>query len=68
MKSSVQKISPSQMEINVEVPTEEFQSYIDSATLELGKDIEVEGFRKGNAPKEKGPGKSRARKYFTESS
>jgi len=52
MKTIVQKLIDSQIELNIEVPMEEFKSFIDKAVLNLGQEIEVEGFRKGKAPKE----------------
>lgn len=52
MQISVQKLSKSQTELKIEIPTEEFQKFLEKATLNLGKDLEVQGFRKGKAPKE----------------
>lgn len=52
MKSSIQKISPSQVELSCEIPFDEFEKFIQKAILDLGKDLAVAGFRKGNAPKE----------------
>ena len=52
MQSSIQKLNNSQLELKIEVPAEEFQGFIDKSVLNLGKEIEVEGFRKGHAPKE----------------
>ncbi len=52
MNRSIQKLTKSQLEIKCEVPTEEFQTFIDKAILKLGENVEVEGFRKGKAPKE----------------
>jgi len=52
MKISVQKLTKSQIELRIEVPIEEFNDFIEKAALDLGKDLEVEGFRKGKAPKE----------------
>jgi len=52
VKSSIQKISPSQVELSCEIPFDEFEKFIQKAILDLGKDLAVAGFRKGNAPKE----------------
>lgn len=52
MKSSIKNLSQSQVEITFEVPFEELQSFIDKAAENLGRELEVEGFRKGKAPKE----------------
>ncbi len=52
MKTTVQKLNSSQLELKIEIPAEEFKSFMEKAILNLGQDIEVEGFRKGKAPKE----------------
>ena len=52
MKISVQKLAKSQIELRIEVPIEEFNGFIEKAILSLGKDLEIEGFRKGKAPQE----------------
>ena len=52
MKSSVQKLTDSAIEIKIAVPAEEFKGFVDKAVLEIGRDIEIKGFRKGGAPKE----------------
>jgi len=52
MKTIVQKLNSSQLELKIEIPAEEFKSFMEKAILNLGQDIEVEGFRKGKAPKE----------------
>lgn len=52
MKVSIKKLPQSQVELNIEVPAEEFEKIIEKVTLYLGKDLEVEGFRKGKAPRE----------------
>ncbi|MFH1423447.1 MAG: trigger factor [Candidatus Nealsonbacteria bacterium] len=52
MNHSIQKLAKSQVEIKFEVTAEEFRIFIDKAILKLGESIEVEGFRKGKAPKE----------------
>lgn len=62
MKTSIQKLPKSEIEIFFEIPAEEFKDYFEEAVLNLGKDFETEGFRKGKVPKEiiereLGPGK-----------
>jgi len=52
MKTTIQNLPNSQVELKIEVPFNEFQGFIDKAIVDLGKDLEVEGFRKGKAPKE----------------
>lgn len=52
MKTTIQNLSKSQVELKIEVPTEEFKGFMEKAVLHLGQDIEIEGFRKGKAPKE----------------
>lgn len=52
MKFTLNKLSDSKIELKFEIPVEEFEKFIEKATLDLGKNLEVEGFRKGRAPKE----------------
>lgn len=52
MKSTIQKLSNSQMELKIEVPAEEFKSFMEKTVLRLGQAVEIEGFRRGHAPKE----------------
>lgn len=52
MKISVQKLPKSELEMKVEIPAKDLDSFIEKAVLEFGKDLEIEGFRKGHAPKE----------------
>jgi len=52
MKYQIKKLPKSEIEIEIELPQEEFKNFIDEAILELGKDLEVEGFRKGKIPRE----------------
>lgn len=51
MKSNLKDITPSQKEVEIEISAEEFKSFIEESIIELGKDLSVEGFRKGRAPK-----------------
>ncbi len=52
MQTSIQKLANSSIEFKIEVPAEEFKSFVDKAVLEIGQEIEIEGFRKGKAPRE----------------
>lgn len=52
MKISVNKLPKSQVELEIEVPAEEFSRFIEKATLNLGRNLEIKGFRKGKVPKE----------------
>jgi len=52
METSIKKLPKSQIEILVRIPAEEFNNFIEKATLDLGKELEIKGFRKGKAPKE----------------
>ena len=52
MKSTIKKLPKSQLEIEIEVSPEELDGFVNQATLNLGKDLEIEGFRKGKVPKE----------------
>ena len=51
MKSTVKKLPLSRVEIEVEVPVDEFQHCFDQATVNLGKDLTVKGFRQGKLPR-----------------
>jgi len=51
METSIKKLPKSQIEILVRVPVEEFNNFIEKATSDLAKDLEIKGFRKGKAPK-----------------
>lgn len=52
MEVSIQKLPKSKVELKIKLPVEEFKRFLEKATFELGKDLEVEGFRKGRAPRE----------------
>jgi trigger factor len=52
MKTEIKKLPKSRVEILFEIRPEEFKDSIEKAILNLGKDLEIEGFRKGQAPKE----------------
>lgn len=50
MKSTVEKLSPTRVRINVEVPFTELQPDFDQAFKELAKTIRMPGFRPGKVP------------------
>ena len=50
MKSTVEKLSPTRVRINVEVPFAELQPDFDRAYKQLAKQIRLPGFRPGKAP------------------
>lgn len=52
MELSLKKLPNLEVEMEIEVPAEEFNQFIEKATLRLGKDLEIKGFRKGKVPKE----------------
>lgn len=52
MKTEIKKLPKSQIEIDFEITSEEFNKYIDKALEHFKKHVKVDGFRKGNVPKE----------------
>ncbi|WP_292989898.1 trigger factor [Mycobacterium sp.] len=50
MKSTVEKLSPTRVRINVEVPFNELKPDFDRAYKELAKQVRLPGFRPGKAP------------------
>jgi trigger factor len=50
VKSTVEKLSPTRVRINVEVPFTELQPDFDRAYKELAKSVRLPGFRPGKAP------------------
>ncbi|AFM18218.1 trigger factor [Mycolicibacterium chubuense NBB4] len=51
MKSTVEKLSPTRVRINVEVPFTELEPDIDRAFKQLAQQIRLPGFRPGKAPR-----------------
>jgi trigger factor len=51
VKSTVEKLSPTRVRINVEVPFTELEPDFDRAFKELAKQIRLPGFRPGKAPR-----------------
>ena len=52
MQTKINKLKGSQIEIEIENSQEEFNGFIEQAVEKLGKNLEIKGFRKGNAPKQ----------------
>ncbi len=52
MKSEVKKIDSVQAELSVELSREELDLFVAKAEAGLGKNLEVDGFRKGKVPKD----------------
>lgn len=50
MKSTVEKLSPTRVRINVEVPFDELQGEFDRAYKQLAQQVRLPGFRPGKAP------------------
>lgn len=51
MEFKKKEISPSQIELTVSVPPEEMEQYMDQAVESISKDIKIQGFRNGKAPR-----------------
>ena len=51
IKSEIKKLPKSQIEINISVPWEEWKKHIDQAASDYSKEIKIEGFRAGKAPR-----------------
>ena len=50
MKFSIKKLPKSKIQLEIEIPTQEFDKFLEKTTFELGKDLEIPGFRKGKIP------------------
>jgi trigger factor len=50
VKSDVETLSPTKVKLTVEVPFEELKPSLDAAYAEIGKNVNVPGFRKGKVP------------------
>lgn len=50
MKAKINKLPKSEVEIEGEIPSEIFESYLPKALKKLGENIEIDGFRKGKVP------------------
>ena len=51
MKSTVEKLSPTRVRINVEVPFTELEPEFDRAFKQLASQVRLPGFRPGKAPR-----------------
>jgi trigger factor len=51
VKSTVEKLSPTRVRLNVEVPFEELEPDFDRAFTQLAKQVRLPGFRPGKAPR-----------------
>ena len=52
MNVNTKKLSTNQIELEIEIPTPQMESYFDLAASELSKDMKVDGFRPGKIPAE----------------
>jgi len=52
VKILIQKLPKSKIELKIELSPREFDDFIEKAIFNLGRDFEIEGFRKGKVPKE----------------
>lgn len=52
MQNTIKNLEKSQKEISVAIPADEMKKYVEKATDEFVESIELDGFRKGKAPKE----------------
>lgn len=50
MKISVNNLEPTKVQLTVAVESEEFNPYLDAARKEIGKQVNIPGFRKGHVP------------------
>ena len=50
MKISVRNLEPTKVKLTVTVDPEEFDPYLDAARKEIGKQVNIPGFRKGHVP------------------
>ncbi|MDD2753188.1 MAG: trigger factor [Candidatus Portnoybacteria bacterium] len=52
MKTEIKQLPKSEVEILIELDPTEWGKFVDEATRTLARDVKIEGFRPGNAPKE----------------
>src|SRR3989344_6894178 len=52
MNHTLKKIDPNQKELIVELAKDDLKTYIDKVEFEFGKDLQLDGFRKGKVPKD----------------
>jgi len=51
MRAALNKISSTQHELEIEIEAPDFDKYIDKAASSLSLDLDIQGFRKGHAPR-----------------
>lgn len=51
MKKSIKKLPQSKIEIEVEIPANEWESFLNEAAKELSHGLKIDGFRPGSAPR-----------------
>jgi trigger factor len=53
MKTSIKKfLEESKIEVEIEISKEEFENFLEGTIVELGRNLEAGGFRKGHLPRE----------------
>ncbi|MFC1629935.1 trigger factor [Patescibacteria group bacterium] len=52
MKVKIEKLPKSEMELEIEVSSEELDKFVEKAYEHFGKELKIEGFRPGKVPKE----------------
>ncbi len=50
MKKTIKKLPKSQLQIEVSIPEDTFESYREKTIKNIGEEMEIDGFRKGKAP------------------
>lgn len=51
MKKTIKKLPQSKIEIEVEIPAEEWEVFLNEAIKELARNLKIDGFRPGSAPR-----------------
>jgi trigger factor len=51
MKKLIKKLPQSRIEIEVEIPVEDWEDFLNEAAKEISKELKVDGFRPGNMPR-----------------
>ncbi len=51
MKKTIKKLPESKIEIEVEIPANEWESFLNEAARELSHSLKIDGFRQGSAPR-----------------
>ena len=50
MKTSLERVTPTRVKLNIEVPFADFKPALDASYKEVAKQIQVPGFRRGKVP------------------